>query len=74
VIDTDGAEELVRADTAFEAMRAYLKAFWERGEIDDPIVWLLSSTEPMANGMPIDQAQWHDFLAAIDKVKKADTQ
>ncbi|WP_417483091.1 hypothetical protein [Maricaulis sp.] len=71
MIDAKRADETIRVDTAFETMRAFLRAFWERGDIDDPVRGLLSSTEPTANGMPIDRAQWQDFLDALDRVKKS---
>lgn len=52
-------------------MRCFILAFWERGDgilTSNDVGALLSFLEPTASGMPIDQAQWHDWVAAVSKV------
>lgn len=54
---------------AFDAMRAFLEAYWERGgQRSDDIAVLLSNLDRDAweNGMPLDIAQWDDFRRAVD--------
>jgi hypothetical protein len=55
---------------AFEAMRHFLEAHWERGgRTSDDLAILLGelSTDLWADGMPGDPAQWQDWLNAIDR-------
>jgi hypothetical protein len=57
---------------AFDAMRAFLKAFWERGLRSSEDIGLLLSwldRENWANGMPNDPAMWSDWRAAVDQIK-----
>lgn len=57
---------------AFDAMRQFLEAYWERGlRSSDDIRLLLSAMDcSMTNdGGPIDIAQWTDWLAATEKVE-----
>ena len=56
---------------AFDAMRLFLEAYWERGgKQSDDIAVLLTNLDRdvWANGMPMDRAQWHDFRDAVSRV------
>ncbi len=56
---------------AFDAMLAFLAAYWERGgkQSDDIAVLLDSlSRDSWDNGMPLDQSLWDDWRAAVDEV------
>ena len=54
---------------AFDAMRVFLEAWWERGgRTSDDLAVLLGSLNPVADGMPLDPAQWSDWREAVDKV------
>ena len=58
---------------AFDAVRYFLEAYWERGlRSSDDIGALLSSMngEMTSDGGPLDAAQWADWL---DAVRKAET-
>ena len=60
---------------AFDAVRYFLKAYWERGlRSSDDIRLLLSAMDcsMTRDGGPIDEAQWSDWLEAVAKVE-ADT-
>lgn len=66
---------------AFDAMRTFLEAFWERDgrNSDDGIARILSFTQrgwpngapqlPHLQGAPLDIAQWEDWLDAIKATK-----
>ncbi len=57
--------------TAFDVMRTFLEAYWERGDKQsDDIAVLLGSLnrDSWENGMPLDQALWDDWRAAVDDV------
>lgn len=67
---------------AFDAMRAFLRAFWERGGSQPgELANLLSWTDrqewpsgkqlPHLRGAPLDVAQWGDWLDAIEATKRA---
>jgi hypothetical protein len=56
---------------AFDAMVAFLEAYWERGDkASDDLAVLLSSLsrDIWANSMPGDPAAWHDWREAVNKV------
>jgi hypothetical protein len=54
---------------AFDAMRAFIEAYWERGgKQSDDIAVLLGSLN-RDNGPPLDPAQWHDWLIVVAKHK-----
>ena len=56
---------------AFDAMRHFLEAYWERrGKVSDDIAVLPSDVDRdmWANGMPGDPALWNDFRAAVSEV------
>lgn len=56
---------------AFDAMRAFLEAYWElRGKRPDDIAILLSdlNRDIWADGMPGDPASWNDFRQAVSRV------
>ncbi|MBC6981375.1 hypothetical protein [Caulobacter sp. 17J80-11] len=57
--------------TAFDAMRAFLEAYWERGgKRSEDLAILLSSLgrDVWANEMPGDPAMWSDWREAVDSV------
>lgn len=59
---------------AFDAMRHFLEAFWERGSrSSEGVGFLLSATDASmtSDGGPIDRAQWSDWLEAVSKVEAA---
>ncbi len=56
---------------AFDAMRGFLKAYWERGgKKSDDLAGLLGNLnrDAWVNGQPLDIAQWDDFRAAVNAV------
>jgi hypothetical protein len=55
---------------AFDVMRAFLEAYWERGlrSSDDLAVLLGSVNRGHADGSPMDLAQWPDWQEAVEKV------
>jgi hypothetical protein len=55
--------------TAFNAMRLFLKAYWERGgRASDELAVLLGGLERLqSNGMPLDPALWSDWIEAVGK-------
>jgi hypothetical protein len=55
---------------AFDAMYAFLKAYYERGEPERDLVELLGDLDPTFrdDGGPLDPAQWTDWLAAVDLI------
>lgn len=60
------------AREAYNAMRAFLDAYWERGgKTSDDIAILLGAMECSADGAPMDPAHWNDWLVAIDAAKQA---
>jgi hypothetical protein len=65
--------EMLTEEEAFEAMRHFLIAFWERGgsNHDSDVAELLRWTErdDWAGGPTFDPAQWHDWLAAVRKAE-----
>jgi hypothetical protein len=68
----ENGEQLITAKEGFEALRIFLKEFWKRGDgvgFSNDVSWLLSAIEPISTGMPLDVAQWSDWMAAVDKVK-----
>ncbi len=55
--------------TAYDAMCAFLEAYWEQGgKSSEDIATLLGSLsrEVWANGMPGDPASWSDWRTAVD--------
>jgi hypothetical protein len=61
---------------AFDAMRYFLKEYWERGlRASNDVRLLLSAMDGSisSDGSPIDQAQWSDWLRAVTKVKTETT-
>ena len=62
---------------AFDAMRLFLKAFWERGGRQSEDLALLLDfidRDVWANGMPGDPAQWDEFRRAVDRSLEQDRQ
>lgn len=56
---------------AYDAMLAFLGAYWERGgKASDDIAVLLASTQRLQDGGPLDPAQWYDWRAAVEMVVK----
>ena len=55
---------------AYDSMRAFLEAYWERGlRESEEIAVLLSSLAPLRDGISADPAQWNDWPAAVKTVK-----
>jgi hypothetical protein len=57
---------------AFDAMRIFLEAYWERGlRASDDVAVLLGNIDRRfsSGGEPLDIAQWDDWLEAVRKVK-----
>lgn len=66
-------EEQLRTLTeleAFDAMRTFLEAYWERGlKTSDDIAVLLGSVNRCdERGPPLDAAQWGDWRDAVQRV------
>jgi hypothetical protein len=65
--------EMLTDEEAFEAMRHFVIAFWERGgsDHDSYVAELLRWTEhdDFAGGPTFDPAQWDDWLAAVRKAE-----
>ena len=60
--------------TAFDAMRTFLEAYWERGgKASEDIAVLLSSLsrDVWADRKPGDPATWNDWRKAVDSVTAA---
>ena len=60
---------------AFDAMREFLEAYWDKfGRNSDELALLLSrierDTSIRPNGGPLGLSQWDDWLNAIAKVKQ----
>ena len=63
-------ERALSSLNAFDAMRAFLEAYWEREfkQSDDMAVLLGSLNRvPVSDTPPLDIALWHDWLKAIQK-------
>lgn len=58
----------INTDTAFEAMRIFLEAYWERGGYgSDDIASLLGSLNRTGTGQfPLDPAMWSDWVQAVE--------
>ena len=54
---------------AYMAMFYYLEHLYDMSPSDE-IAGYLGSMELQDDGIPADQAVWHDWLAAIEKAKK----
>lgn len=55
---------------AFNAMRTFLEAYWQRGlRESDEIAGLLGGLRLLPDGITADPAQWHDWLAAVRAMK-----
>lgn len=54
------------ARKAFDVLRIFLERYWERGlKSSDDIAVLLGSLNPVGDkGLPLDIAQWSDWLEA----------
>jgi len=73
MIDDPKAKQQIEVGIAFEAMRNFLDAFYTRGgPFPGMMEMLLSSLAPTRSGMPLDRAQWHDFLNAVEQAKRGE--
>jgi hypothetical protein len=57
---------------AFDALRHFLEAYWERGgRTSDDVSHLLSAIDGSMtdDGGPLDRAQWSDWLEAVKKAE-----
>ena len=60
---------------AYDAMRAFLEAYWDRGgRTSEDVAVLLSflSRDVWASEMPSDPAMWQDWREAVDKVSRSE--
>lgn len=56
---------------AFEAMKCFLDAYYERGKRQEKqIGTLLDELQFLEDGDTADPAQWYDWEASVDKVLK----
>lgn len=58
---------------AFDAMRAFLKDYWEIGlKQDEQLALLLSGLQRAiwANGQPADPAMWSDWRKAVEAIRE----
>jgi len=67
----DDADKEITYSQAFDAMSIFLERYWDRGErrSDDLAVLLGSINRGNDHGMPLDQAQWIDWLEACEHAK-----
>ncbi|WP_200945629.1 hypothetical protein [Methylobacterium sp. Leaf456] len=68
--DVKGSDPIT-VDDAFEAMRVFLEAYWNRGDAksDDIAVLLGSLNRNREAGIgPLDPAQWEDWLDAVSSI------
>jgi hypothetical protein len=68
---------MLTEEEAFDTMRHFLEAFWQRGGSDpnSDLADLLSWTgrDVWDDGSTNDPAQWHDWLAAVRAVQRGDS-
>ena len=56
---------------AYDSMRAFLEAYWERGLREfEEIAVLLGQLQCLDDGIPADPAHWDDWVAAVKSVKE----
>ncbi|WP_162806786.1 hypothetical protein [Sphingosinicella terrae] len=57
------------ASIGFDAMRLFLKTYWERGgRASDDLAVLLGGLERLeSDGMPLDPAMWSDWVEAVEQ-------
>jgi hypothetical protein len=66
-----GPEYTLTEIEAYDSMRAFLEAYWERGlRQSDEIGGLLGALAPLVDSPSADPAQWHDWLSAVRTVKE----
>jgi len=59
----------VTYNEGFDAMRLFLERYWKRGgSISDDIAILLGSLDRLSDAIPLDEAQWHDWVKACRDV------
>ena len=62
--------EVRTVEQGFRATQAFLDTWWRTGlKKSDEIANILGSMEPTSNGMPLDEALWHDWLEAVDRTR-----
>lgn len=77
--DWAGAVGQISVLEGYDAMFAFLEAYWERGmRSSDELAGMLGSLNREGGGMfaagpPLDIALWHDWLAAVAKVRGSKT-
>ncbi|MEO1048850.1 MAG: hypothetical protein AAFW59_11040 [Pseudomonadota bacterium] len=62
----------IRIDNAYRAMFEFVEAYWKRGGQQGEIGSMLGDIQ-FGKNVPTetaDPAQWHDWLAAVEKVTK----
>ncbi|OYZ12890.1 MAG: hypothetical protein B7Y35_15435 [Sphingomonadales bacterium 28-64-96] len=69
-----GAADHITADErtlriAFAATQLFLENFWRRGGSQSQEIGMLLSSMELVDGMPLDPAQWSDFVNAWHDVE-----
>jgi len=61
---------MLTTDEAYQAMLAFLEAYWQRGgATSSDIALLLTMVHRVEEGITTDPAQWDDWLDAVAKIK-----
>jgi hypothetical protein len=69
-VSDQNPEYILTQVEAYDSMRAFLQAYWERGlRESDEIACLLGQLAPLRDGISADPAHWEDWLAAVRIVK-----
>jgi len=65
------AERGLTEREAYEAMLAFLDAYWKRGQKrSDELATLLGSAAMNSDGAPLDPALWSDWVNAVETVRR----
>ena len=59
------ANDTITIVEGYDAMRMFLEAVWGRQGKTDEQIELLVGALKWADGTPVDQAMWEDWLAAV---------
>ena len=61
---------MMDASEAYDAMFLFIERYWERGgkTSEDLAVLLTNMDRGRDKGLPLDQAQWYDWLEVCDKI------
>ena len=70
------SESAISLIDAFDAMRHFLEAYWDRGgRVSDDIAVLLGSLnrDESTQSLPLDAAMWDDWLKAVSETNYGNT-